>query len=434
MASIWDGLSFDPLTWRDPALPAGRSAALAHRRHLLQALAGSAAILVAGGITARLMRGPAGGSASFPEAVGGALAPTIRRAFRVDGASGLRDSLAASGVKPLEAAEVVSVAQKSLVATGEIAAALTFDRADPTHLLRAEFSNPDTSGVVVAHDGKRFVGRLVPVSVTGRFFDKRGVMDADSFYSSAVAAGVTDSLIAVFARALAFDFDFQRDVHRGDAFEAAFEQNVDANNQPIGPPRLLFASLTTSARSAAVYAFTPPGGEEGWFDASGRSVVRALMRTPVDGARVSSTFGMRVHPVLGFEKLHKGIDFAAAVGTPIFAAGDALVESANLSETAGNMAKLRHDNGWETVYMHMNRFMPGVVTGARVRQGQQIGEVGTTGRSTGPHLHYEVHIAGEPVDPTSIDTGSGVTLAGDALERFNRERDRIDVSRTRATV
>ena len=153
------------------------------------------------------------------------------------------------------------------------------------------------------------------------------------------------------------------------------------------------------------------------------------MRTPVDGARVSSKFGFRIHPVLGYQKLHKGTDFAAPIGTPIFAAGNAVVEWAAMKGPNGNLTILRHDNGWQTYYLHQSRFMPGIVPGAHVAQGQQIGEIGTTGRSTGPHLHYEVHIAGEPVDPLGIQTDAGSTLTGPALVAFAKERDRIDVSR-----
>jgi murein DD-endopeptidase MepM/ murein hydrolase activator NlpD len=162
----------------------------------------------------------------------------------------------------------------------------------------------------------------------------------------------------------------------------------------------------------------------------GRSTVRALMRTPIDGARISSPFGMRDHPILGFVKMHKGTDFAAPTGTPIFAAGDAVVEFAGPKGLNGNFVKLRHANGLETLYLHMNRIWPGVVPGARVTQGQQIGEVGTTGRSTGPHLNYEVHVNGIAVNPLSIDTGAGTRmLVGPSLAAFRHWRDHIDARR-----
>jgi murein DD-endopeptidase MepM/ murein hydrolase activator NlpD len=156
------------------------------------------------------------------------------------------------------------------------------------------------------------------------------------------------------------------------------------------------------------------------------------MRTPVDGARVSSSFGFRTHPILGYQKLHRGVDFAAPTGTPIYAAGAATIEFAGPKGANGNFVALRHDNGWRTLYLHMNAFGPGITTGARVSQGQQVGEVGTTGRSTGPHLHYEVHIDGEPVDPMTIQVGEGRSLSGPLLAAFVEARNRIDQVRAGA--
>lgn len=208
---------------------------------------------------------------------------------------------------------------------------------------------------------------------------------------------------------------------------------MDDTGSVVGGQKLVFALLETAARSRALYRFRPAGQTEGWFDANGASIVRSLMRTPVEGARISSTFGMREHPVLGFMKLHKGIDFASPVGTPIYAAGDGVVEFAGPKGPNGNFVQIRHTNGWETLYLHMSAFGPGITAGAHVRQGQQVGAVGTTGRSTGPHLHYEVHIAGEAVDPASIKTDAGRTLSGTDLAAFRKERDRIDALRAQQT-
>jgi murein DD-endopeptidase MepM/ murein hydrolase activator NlpD len=236
-------------------------------------------------------------------------------------------------------------------------------------------------------------------------------------------------LIPDFAKAFAYDFDFQREITPGDVFEVAFEQQKNATGSAVGQPRLVYASLTTAEKSRSLYWFGPPGEEAGWFDGNGSSVVRSLMRTPVDGARISSKFGMRFHPVLMSAKLHKGTDFAAPTGTPIYASGNAVVEFAGEKGANGNYVRLLHDNGWRTLYLHMNRIAPSVIPGARVAQAQQIGEVGTTGRSTGPHLHYEVHIDGKPTDPLSIQTDAGRTLTGAARAAFIKERDRIDVAR-----
>lgn len=419
----WQGLSLDPRTWVEPAAAAPAPASAADRRRLLLSCLLSAAVLAAGGVAARLSR------PSVPVEV--AASRPIKRTVVLAGADELAGALAANGVEPAAAAQAAAAAQSGLVPTGEIKAAVTlFAEPAGPRLERLELSNPDGSGIVVARAGAGFTGERVTADLSTRTVVRRGVMDGESFYSSAVAAGINDSLIPEFARALSFDFDFQRDVHRGDAFEAAFEQAVDKAGAPIGAPRLLYASLTGASRRAAVYRFAGADGQDGWFDANGRSNKRALMRTPVDGARVSSTFGFRIHPVLGFHKFHKGVDFAAAVGTPVFAAGSGVIESAVPSDSAGNWVRLRHDNGWETVYMHLDRFAPGIAGhGARVAQGQQIGAVGTTGRSTGPHLHYELHVGGEAVDPAKVEVAAGTTLSGAARTAFERARDRIDVSR-----
>jgi murein DD-endopeptidase MepM/ murein hydrolase activator NlpD len=429
--------SYDPRTWVagwSPSVPARRAASPLARRELL-GVAGAAAVLGVGGMTAWLSR-PAAPARIAARPGGPAAEPAIgrnqlRRTLQLSRAADLESALTANGVPTAAAKAAAQTAQGGLKASGDIHVVLTLtDDGGTMRLDRLEASNDDGSGVVVmaGADGT-FAASTVAAQMSSKIIVRRGTMDADSFYSSAVAAGVTDSLIPVFAKALAFDFDFQREVRAGDAFEAAFAQPMNARGEPVGAPTLLYASLSTESKSSAVYRFAPDGRNPEWFDGSGRSIVRALMRTPVDGARVSSNFGFRIHPVLGFMKLHKGTDFAAPIGTPIYASGNAEVEFAGPKGPNGNFVKLRHDNGWETLYLHMNRFAPGIATGARVAQGQQIGEVGTTGRSTGPHLHYEVHIDGEPVDPMSIETEAGRTLEGAQLIAFEKERDRIDVSR-----
>jgi murein DD-endopeptidase MepM/ murein hydrolase activator NlpD len=360
----------------------------------------------------------------------------VRRALVLPKAADLPAALNRLGLAPDLAVKIAAAAAPGMQAVGEIRAVLVLHRTPKgAEFVRLEASNGDGSGVVVRHlaSGELSTSR-VAIQVERRIMVKHGTMDGDSFYSSAVAVGIPNSLIPVFAKALAFDFDFQREVTAGDAFEAAYSQQVNSSGGAVGPPTLLFASLTTATKSAAVYRFARSGGEDEWFDSSGRSIVRSLMRTPVDGARITSKFGMRFHPILHFLKLHGGVDFAAPTGTPIYAAGNGVVEWAAMKGANGNLTILKHDNGWETYYLHQSRFMPGVVPGARVTQGQHIGDVGTTGRSTGPHLHYEVHIDGEKVDPLSIQTdSSGRTLEGAELIAFERTRDEIDISRAQAS-
>ncbi|MET0308976.1 MAG: M23 family metallopeptidase [Sphingomonas sp.] len=434
--------SYDPRMWKATWSPgrapqeAVRSGASASLGRLPIGIAGGVAILLAGTVTAWLSRPSAQQAVAQAESPSPApAAPSgpalVRRTLVLSKSSDLVDALVSSGLSKEVAQQVATAAAPGLRDTGEIRAVLTLlPTGNSFQLERLEASNADSSGVVVTRSAS---GALATSSVAAQVSTKtlvrHGTMDGDSFYTSAIAVGIPNSIIPEFAKALAFDFDFQREVTAGDAFEVAYAQPMNASGEAVGAPTLLYASLTTSTKSATIYRFAPDGKTDEWFDASGRSVVRALMRTPVDGARITSKFGMRFHPILKFLKLHGGIDFAAPTGTPIYASGSGVLEFAGPKGPNGNFVKIRHDNGWETLYLHMNRFMPGIVTGARVSQGQQIGEVGTTGRSTGPHLHYEVHIDGEKVDPLSIQTESGRTLDGAALTAFEKARDKIDVSR-----
>jgi murein DD-endopeptidase MepM/ murein hydrolase activator NlpD len=443
--------SFDPRSWKrataaaaipvatpTAAPPRPHAAATGARPPMIAALAGSAAILIGGAIFAYSSRPAEGPPAALQSASVARPAPSAsadaprdeRRTLVLSGAQDLEGALIASGVDAASARGASAMARRALKPSGEIRAAMTLRLgAGGMTLIRLEASNDDSSGVIVEPGADGFTATPVAADLTSNVVVRRGTMDADSFYSSAVAAGVIDSLIPDFAAALAFDFDFQREVKKGDAFEAAFEQRVDRDGRVVGPPKLLYAALSTQTKAAAVYRFAPEGAEAGWFDGDGVSVKRALLRTPVDGARVSSNFGFRIHPVLGFAKLHKGTDFAAPTGTSIFASGDGVVTWAAMKGANGNLTILQHDNGWQTYYLHQSAFAPGIAPGARVSQGQEIGKVGTTGRSTGPHLHYELHIDGAAVDPLSVKTDAAPPLAGQTLAAFKRERDRIDVKR-----
>ncbi len=348
----------------------------------------------------------------------------------------LAPTFAASGLSPADTQAAVRAIGKTLGATpGDIRLAFTLDHADAaTRLAGLTATRTNGSGVKLApQTGGGFVATAIAADLRRQTHFVRGELDGESFYSSAVAAGVSDVLVGPFVNAFRYDFDMQREVARGDVFEAGFEQRFTADGDPVGTPVLVYASLATSAKSRALYRYGAPGDAEAeWFDSSGRSSRKSLMRTPVEAARISSGFGMRGHPILGFVKMHKGTDFAAPTGTPIYAAGDAVVTFAGPKGPNGNFVRLHHANGWDTLYLHMNRIAAGLMPGLKVAQGQQIGEVGTTGRSTGPHLHYEVHIDGQPVDPMSIEVGGGRTLAGAALKQFRTLRDRVDAARVAA--
>jgi murein DD-endopeptidase MepM/ murein hydrolase activator NlpD len=348
----------------------------------------------------------------------------VRRSFVISGGGDLAAALVAIGVKP-DAAQ--GAAGAALSALGDkpgrelrVAAAVGPDR-----LKQLEVRRSDGSGALVSWMGDHWSAAPLASDVATRIRVVRGEMDAQSFYSSAVAAGVTDVLVPEFAAAFAFDFDFQREIKPGDIFEAAIEERVDASGDTVGAPHLVYASLQTAAKARALYRFQPPGDRQlAWFDGNGRSIVRSLMRTPVDGARISSSFGPRMHPVLGYTRMHKGTDFATPVGTPVYASGDGVVEFVGLHGGHGNYVRVRHSKTLETAYAHLSAYA--VAVGATVIQGQVIARSGNTGLSSGPHLHYEVIVNGEQVDPMKFQTESGRNLTGAALQAFIKERNRID--------
>lgn len=439
-----EATSFDVRSWggaEAPPPPPPASQVEPQRRGVWLAAGGAGVAILAVGGALALWSGHEGANApaAAPSVAAAAPAPDAsgvpasRRTLNVAGPGAIVGSLVAAGVPQAEAA---SAAQQALAklgsAPGDIRLELELrESGAAATLLALEATRADGGGVAVtrAADGS-FAAQAIAAKLETRVRIVRGEMDGDSFYTSAVAAGVTDSLISDFANAFSFDFNFATDLKAGDIFEAAFAQAYNPSGEPVGIPKLLYVSLSTAAKSRALYRFQAPGEDAGWYDGNGASTVRALMMTPVDGARISSKFGPRFHPVLHYLKVHKGTDFAAPTGTPIFASGDATVVWAAMKGANGNLTILKHDNGWQTYYLHQSMFMPGIAPGVRVRQGQKIGEIGTTGRSTGPHLHYEVHIDGQPVDPMSIPTGgASKALAGAALAAFDRERDRIDRAR-----
>ncbi len=241
-----------------------------------------------------------------------------------------------------------------------------------------------------------------------------------SLYEAAVQSGLPKPVLLQMIRAYSFDVDFQRDIHPGDTFEVLFERQVDLEGRPVREGPVLYANLQTRGRSLKIYRYTALDGKTDFFNEKGQSVRKALMLTPIDGARISSGFGMRRHPILGFSRMHKGLDFAAPTGTPIMAAGDGVVVEAGRKGNFGITVVLRHPNEYRTLYAHMSRIARGVTPGVRVKQGQVIGYVGSTGMSTGPHLHYEVLYRGKHVNPASVVSPPGRTLAGKDLEQFKK--------------
>ncbi|NQY96112.1 MAG: M23 family metallopeptidase [Henriciella sp.] len=253
-----------------------------------------------------------------------------------------------------------------------------------------------------------------------------------SLYQDAQQLGAEDQQVVDFAQVFAYDLDFQREVHPGDEFEMVFDVLTDERGNVIRRGDVHYASLNGKAVSKSFYRFTTPDEKiTDYFQANGESSTKFLMKTPINGARLSSRFGTRRHPISGYTRLHKGTDFAAPTGTPIYAAGNGVVERASRYGGYGHYIRIRHAKGYKTAYAHLSRYGRGIRSGRSVRQGQIIGYVGSTGASTGPHLHYEVWKNGKPVDVMRLKLPTGRKLAMDPeiFEAFEVERDRIDAIR-----
>ena len=243
-----------------------------------------------------------------------------------------------------------------------------------------------------------------------------------SLYESARRVNIPLEAFDKFVRVMSFSVDFQRDIQRGDQFELVYEKLVDQlTGDILSSGKLNYAGIILSGKRMGYYRFTHPDGKEGWYDRNGKSAVRTLMRTPVNGARLSSRYGMRRHPVTGFNAMHRGIDFAVPTGTPILAAGSGSVEAAGWNGGYGKYVRLRHNSTYKTAYAHMSRIAPGVRAGKKVSQGEVIGYVGSTGRSTGPHLHYEIMINNRQVNPMTVQLPAGKGVPNDQMQAFSNQ-------------
>lgn len=256
----------------------------------------------------------------------------------------------------------------------------------------------------------------------------------NSLYLDAQALGAPDKVIVQFSQIYAHSVDFQRDIRAGDEFELMFELYRDHQGKPVRAGDLLFTSFSPRQKTASYYLYEKSNGREGFYDRKGKGAKRMLMRTPVSGARLSSRFGPRKHPVLGYRKQHKGVDFAAPRGTPIMAAGTGTIVRANRFGSYGNYVRIRHSDGYATAYAHLSKFARGIKNGRRVRQGQTIGYIGATGRVTGPHLHYEVLKNGRQINPMRLAALSGKPLVKSEMPDFQRRVRVIESLRENASA
>ena len=278
----------------------------------------------------------------------------------------------------------------------------------------------------------RFNQKIISIKLEKKIIYKENII-LQSLYKSAVDQNIPANTIIEFARIYGFQVDFQRDIRKRDKFQIMYEVFLNEKKEIIESGEILFANLKLSGQDNTLYYFNNEG-RDGHYDKNGKSVQKALMKTPINGARLSSSFGMRKHPIDGFNKMHRGTDFAAPKGTPIMASGNGLIKKAGWCGGGGNCVKIRHNSTYETIYAHMSKFARGIKTGIRIKQGQTIGYVGSTGKSTGPHLHYEVIINGKKVNSQKLKLPSGKILKGKEREIFETTKIKLNVLKSEKII
>ena len=277
-----------------------------------------------------------------------------------------------------------------------------------------------------------FEKKTIITNLNKRIIFKEGKI-IKSLYKTAVDLNVQPNIIIEFARIYGFQIDFQRDIRKNDNFQIMYEVFEDDNGKVFETGNIIFADLKLSGANNALYYFDKKGSE-GHYDENGKSVEKALMKTPINGARLSSAFGMRKHPIDGYNKMHRGTDFAAPMGTPILASGSGVITRARWCGGGGNCVKIKHNSTYETVYAHMKNFGRGIKEGMRIKQGQIIGYVGSTGKSTGPHLHYEVIKNGKKINSQKLKLPSGKILKNNERKLFEVAKIKLDVLKSELII
>ena len=291
-----------------------------------------------------------------------------------------------------------------------------------------KFSVPVTKSTTISIT-KDDENKIISKKIVTKLYKRKTLSEntiTKSLYASAMEAKINPNTIIEFARIFGFEIDFQRDIRKNDYFKIVYEKYFDENGEFIKSGSILFAHMTVNGREITLYKYGKDKNY-GYFDINGKSVEKALMKTPINGARLSSSFGMRKHPILGFNKMHTGTDFAAPMGTPIMASGTGTITRAKWCGGGGNCIKIKHNSTYETVYAHMKSFAKGIKVGKKVRQGEIIGYVGSTGMSTGPHLHYEVIVNGKKVNSQKLKLPSGKVLKAEERKKFEIHRIKTDV-------
>ena len=278
----------------------------------------------------------------------------------------------------------------------------------------------------------KFKEEIISIKLKKELIYKENLI-LQSLYKAATDQKIPANIIIEFARIYGFQVDFQRDIRKQDKFQIMYEIYLNEKNEIVEIGDILFANLKLSGQDNSLYYFDKEGSE-GHYDKNGKSVKKALMKTPINGAKLSSSFGMRKHPIDGYNKMHRGTDFAAPTGTPIMASGDGVIRKAGWCGGGGYCVKIKHNSTYQTVYAHMSKFARGIKRGVRVKQGQTIGYVGSTGKSTGPHLHYEVIINGKKVNSQKLKLPSGKILKGKDRKLFETKKIKLEVLKSEKII
>jgi murein DD-endopeptidase MepM/ murein hydrolase activator NlpD len=298
-------------------------------------------------------------------------------------------------------------------------------------LSRLSFSlNEITNVYLFANSEQNYNIKIINKILEKKNYLAKGVIK-NSLYNSAQKQGVDPEIIIEFARIFGFEIDFQRDIRENDEFQILYERFEDDDGEVQKNGEIIFAYINNNGKEISLYRFKDEKNNIGYYSKDGKSIEKALMKTPINGARLSSSFGLRKHPILGYNKLHQGTDFAAPKGTPVMASGSGTIEMASWNGAYGKYVRIRHNSTYKTAYAHLSRFGKKIRRGAKVQQGQIIGYVGSTGRSTGPHLHYEVLVQNKRVNSQRLKLPSGKNLAGKEMQIFENTKAQIEELRAK---
>ena len=300
---------------------------------------------------------------------------------------------------------------------------------DNGEIIRLTVNLDNINSLHIFKKGNKFVANKIEKVLYKKTVLGEGLIKS-SLFQAAQKENIDAEVIVEFARIYGFEIDFQRDIRKNDIFQIVYDKYVDDDGELQKNGEIIYAYMKNKGREIALYRFVDRKGIPGYYQTNGKSIEKALMKTPINGARLSSSYGMRKHPILGYNKMHRGTDFAAPKGTPIMASGSGIIEMAKWNGAYGKYIRIRHNSKYKTAYAHLNGYARGIKRGAKVRQGQIIGYVGSTGRSTGPHLHYEVLVNGKRMNSQRLKLPSGRTLRGEDREKFEISRIKIDVMRS----